>query len=290
MFCGHAKKKFLKVTDGEIGKLKFEFESITSRKNPKIIHACALSDKKNRDKEGLFTFEGEKLMLEALKEDIPISEVYFTEKAQNTRSDMLCTAAERGARLYLVTDEVYDKLTYEKASQQIFAVAVKKEIPYLDENCEESGFVVLESVRDPSNVGAILRTCAALGSDRILLTDDCADIYSYKTLRAAMGAAFKARLYFTNDVAKSIEMLKQKGKVYAAALTENAVSISETDFREDDSIVIGNEGHGVSTAVLDNCDSAVIIPMQCGSESLNASVAAAILIWEKARKTNKVYG
>ncbi len=280
---------FLNVTDGENLELKFEFESITSRKNPKIIHACTLSDKKNRDKEGLFTFEGEKLLYEALKENVEIAELFFTERAQSSCTQMICTAAKNGARLYLVTDEVYAKLTYEKASQQIFAVAVKKQIPYFDEKCEDCGFVVLESVRDPSNVGAILRTCTALGNEKILLSSDCADVYSYKTLRAAMGAVFKAKLYFVQDIEKGIEILRKKGKVYAAALTENAVSIADADFCENDSIIIGNEGHGVSDNVLENCDSAVIIPMQCGSESLNASVAAAILIWEKARKTNKAY-
>ncbi len=269
--------------------LKFEFESITSRKNPKIIHACSLADKKFRDREGLFSFEGEKLFGEALKEKITICEVYFTERAMKACEAKLDEAYALGAKLYLVTDEVYDKLTYEKASQQIFALAEKKQIPYLDEESCTGGFTVLESLRDPSNVGAILRTSAALGCDKVLLTDDCADVYGYKTLRAAMGAVFKTKLYVTDNIEKSIALLKKHGRVYAAALTDTAVSIADAQFSIEDSIIIGNEGHGVSKIVLDCSDSAVIIPMQCGSESLNASVAAAILIWEKARKTQRSY-
>ncbi len=269
--------------------MKLEFESITSRKNPKIIHACSLSDKKNRDKEGLFSFEGEKLFLEALSENVQITEVYFTDKSEKAIGDALLCAQKKGAKLYCVTDEVYSKLTSEKASQEIFAIARKPLPLQFDESCTDGGFVVLESVRDPSNVGAILRTCTALGSDKILLSADCADVYGYKTLRAAMGAVFKAKIYTVNDLEQSLKILKKSGKVYAAALTENAKSISEADFKPFDSIVIGNEGHGISKATLECCDSALIIPMQCGTESLNASVAAAIFIWEKARKTQKAY-
>lgn len=270
--------------------MNFDFEQITSRKNPKIIRACSLEDKKYRDREGLFAFEGEKLFSEALCENIPITEVYFTEKAKNNREDLLLKAYAKGAKMYLVSAEVYEKLTYEKASQGIFAVAERFELPEFSENADISqGMIVLESVRDPSNVGAILRSCAALGCKSILLTHDCADVFGYKTLRAAMGAVFKTDLYTTLDISKSISVLKRHGKVYAAALTDNAQSIADTNFKPCDSIIIGNEGHGVSQTVLDKCSGCVIIPMQCGSESLNASVAAAILIWEKARKTNDIY-
>lgn len=270
--------------------MSFEFESITSRKNPKIIRACALSDKKYRDKEGLFSFEGEKLFSEALLSGVKICEVYFTKRAQKNCSEFLSKAYSLGAALYLVTDEVYDKLTYEKASQQIFVLAQKKDIPFLSgKDAAGGGFVLLESVRDPSNVGAILRTCLALGSKKIILTSDCADIFSFKTLRAAMGAAFRANLYMTDSVCECLKLLKKHGRVYATALRKDAISISDAEFFESDSIIIGNEGHGISQEALAVCDKTVIIPMMNDSESLNASVAAAIFVWEKARKTLEEY-
>jgi len=270
--------------------MNFEYEQITSRKNTGIIRACSLEDKKYRDREGLFAFEGEKLILEALSENVEIKELFFTERAISSAPELLERVYIAGAKLCLVSDEVYSKLTYEKASQGVFAVAKKWNVPMFSKECDLSqGYIVLESVRDPSNVGAILRSCAALGNRNVLLSRDCADIFGYKTLRAAMGAVFKANICFTDDMKESIGILKNHGKVYAAALTENAKSIAETEFSELDSIIIGNEGHGVSDTVLENCDSTVIIPMQCGSESLNASVAAAILIWEKMRKTSTVY-
>ncbi len=269
--------------------LSFEFESITSRKNPKIIRACSFADKKYRDKEGFFTFEGEKLFSEAITSEIEIREVYFTERAEKNCSELLSRAYSLGASLYLVTDEVYDKLTYEKASQQIFVLAKKPEIPIFSKEAATGGFVLLEGVRDPSNVGAILRTCLALGSDRIILSSDCADVFGYKTVRAAMGAVFRAKLYTADNISECIKLLKKNGKVYATALSDDAISISDVEFLKSDSIVIGNEGHGVSQEVLSGCDKTVIIPMMYESESLNASVAAAIFIWEKARKTLEEY-
>lgn len=271
-------------------KTNFEAESITSRKNAKIIHACSLSEKKIRDREGLFAFEGEKLLEEALLENVEIREVFFTERAKDRCFGMLEQAYMRGARLYEVTFEVYDKLTYEKAGQGILAVAAKKELPRIPDGIDGEGFIVLEGLQDPTNVGAILRTCAALGSKRVLMTRDCADIYGAKALRSSMGAVFKTELYVTDSIYDGIATLKKLGKVYAAALTDGAASIADTKFLPGDSIVIGNEGHGVSKETLEAVDGAVIIPMQCGTESLNASVAAAILIWEKAVKTKKDYG
>ena len=257
------------------------FDEITSRKNPRILLASSLSDKKRRDESGLFAFEGEKLLEEALSCDVALDAVYATEKAFACSLPLLEEAVSHGASLFRVTSEVYDKLTFEKAPQGVFTVAKKFALPELDGNA--GGFVVLESVRDPGNVGAILRTSAALGCENVLLTKDCADVFHYKTLRAAMGAVFRTRLYVTADIGKSLALLAKHGAVYATALTESALPISQVAFSPEDSLVIGNEGHGVSDTVLQNCTEAVMIPMQGGSESLNASVAAALFIWEKQK-------
>lgn len=258
------------------------FEPITSRRNERILLASSLSDKKRRDESGLFAFEGEKLLGEALSCGVPLDAVYATEKAFDSSLSLLSEAEAHGASLFRVTSEVYGKLTFEKAPQGVFTVARKWDLPELDQS-EHSGFVVLESIQDPGNVGAILRTAAALGCDKILLTKDCADVFHPKTLRAAMGAVFRTRLYVTADIGKSLALLKKHGAVYATALTESALPISHVTFSPDDSLVIGNEGHGVSETVLQNCTEAVMIPMQGGSESLNASVAAALFLWEKQK-------
>ncbi len=263
--------------------MTFEFEKITSRKNPKIIFAASLSLKKNREETGEFAIEGIKLICEALNENVPLLRLFFTETAMTQYSKEIENAKDLGAEGFLVSDEVYDKLTCEKGSQGIFAVAKKDELPLFEDSENAEGCVVLESLQDPGNVGAIIRSCAALGVKNIIVTEDCADIYSHKVLRASMGTVFKVKIYRCKSVTECVKMLKGVGKVYATALSDNSIPLSEITFSQKDSIIIGNEGHGVSDHTLSACDSAVIIPMMQGTESLNASVAASIFIWEKQK-------
>ena len=143
--------------------------------------------------------------------------------------------------------------------------------------------MLLEAVRDPSNVGAIIRSAAALGVDRLIVSADCADIYHPRAVRASMGTLFNQRIDRTEDLAGAIEALVRGGRhVYAAALDSSAYRLGGFAVEPGDCVVIGNEGHGLSKQVLDACDRRVYIPMSDRAESLNASVAAAILMWEFA--------
>lgn len=151
---------------------------------------------------------------------------------------------------------------------------------------EGERLLIAESLRDPGNLGTVIRSAYSLGIDTLILTDDCADIYNPRTVRAAMGAVFKLP---TLTVARDrlpayIESLRLQGrKVYAAALSDNSVGISDIALRRGDCFVIGNEGHGLSEKCINACTSSVIIPMREGAESLNAAAAAAICIWETVR-------
>ena len=148
-----------------------------------------------------------------------------------------------------------------------------------------------ESLRDPGNLGTVIRTSAALGIDRLIITDDCADLYNPKTVRAAMGGLFSLDI----DIVKQEELPilisslinnendKNNRRIYATALTDNAEKIGELKLSEGDAFVIGNEGHGLSEATVKAASGVAIIPMTEGSESLNAAAAAAICIWETVR-------
>ena len=151
----------------------------------------------------------------------------------------------------------------------------------------EERILIAESLRDPGNLGTVIRSCFALGIDTLVLTEDCADIYNGKTLRAAMGAIFKMRTVSVpcQQLPELIAELRKQGRgVYAAALSDTAKSIEETVFCAGDCFVIGNEGHGLSQTVTHSCTASVIIPMREGAESLNAAAAAAICIWETVRR------
>jgi TrmH family RNA methyltransferase len=259
-------------------------EMITSRKNRKIIDAHSLCDKKARDKSGLFATEGIKLLKELISEKVELCEVYFTESAKNRFSDVF-SEAEKLCPVYEVTDEVYEKLSFEKSPEGVFAVAKKKSVfKNALETAGDGGFVILDGVQNPSNVGTVIRTAAALGVSRILLGKGCADVFGPKTLRAAMGTVFKVNICVCDDILKEIENLKKSGmKVYGAALEKDSVDIREISFEKDDCIVLGNEGQGISKEVLSLCDKKIIIPMMQNTESLNAASAASVLIWEKQK-------
>lgn len=260
--------------------MSFSYSAITSRKNEKIIGASKLCDKKFRDREGLFCAEGAKLLDEIIKSEMEIECIFFTQKALDVYEKLLQEAKSK--QYYLVTDEVYEKFSSESAPQGIFVCAKKKPHPTLsDEIYSKGSFIILEDIQNPQNLGAILRCAYSLGGKKIILTRSCADVFSPKTLRSAMGSAFKCDIYFTDDICQSIERLRQLGKnVYCTHLHSQSLTIGSFSFKEDDSVVIGNEGRGVSNGVVEKCTSSVIIPMYRGAESLNAATASSIIIWE----------
>jgi len=142
-------------------------------------------------------------------------------------------------------------------------------------------YVLLDGMQDPGNVGAIIRTANALGVDAILLTDGCADPYNPKTIRATMGAIFRQKICRL-DVT-GLTALRENGiKIIGAVAGADSKKVTDTDLRNS-VIAIGSEGGGLSDEILALCGEKVSIPMAAGCESLNASVAAAIIIWEAQR-------
>lgn len=142
--------------------------------------------------------------------------------------------------------------------------------------------IVLENVQDPGNVGTVIRTANALGMDAVVLTGSCASVYGAKTARAAMGALFR-QCVLELGLEELTALLREAGlKLYGAALSDRAEDIRRVDLKQG-AAAVGSEGQGLSRELLALCDGEVIIPMEPGSESLNAGVAAAILMWELAK-------
>ena len=189
-----------------------------------------------------------------------------------------------------VADHVFDSLTEESAPEGVICVARMQstvhtawqdgqELPPKDEH-----IMLLESVRDPSNIGAIIRSAAAFGVDRLILSADSADIYHPRAVRASMGTLFDQRIDRVQDLTAVISALRRQGRrVFAAALREDAAVLGEFPLVSGDCVVIGNEGHGLSREVIAACGNSVIIPMSERAESFNAAVAASILMWEFAK-------
>ena len=142
--------------------------------------------------------------------------------------------------------------------------------------------VVLENVQDPGNVGTVLRTAAALGIDLVILTGECADPFNPKTVRAAIGALFRQRLLELPREELFTRLRAWGLPLYGAALSPQAADVRSASLT-DAAVAVGNEGSGLSAELLAHCDKTIIIPMTPESESLNAAVAASLLMWEMAR-------
>lgn len=269
-------------------------EIITSRQNKTVSLISSLDAKKARDKEELFRLDGVKLTCEAIKKGLNIYCIALLESAADAVADKAkklygVDIYSLDTRLIFVNDSVFERLTDEKAPEGIVCAAryMKNMHRNLDsaslipDSAGKENILLLESVRDPSNVGAIIRSAAAFKVDRIIMSGDCADIYNPKTLRASMGNMLGMKIDRVGDICDAINRLQDLGvTVYAAALLEDSVKLGSGNFASKASVVIGNEGHGLSDAALKACDETVFIPMADGVESLNASVAAAILTWE----------
>lgn len=272
----------------------YQGEVIVSRQNRRVVDLCKLEDRKARQAQKRFRFDGIKLFCEAVEREVPLDAIFLrqsnVEKIEARFRELTGRAPEGvNCPAFLLSDELFDKISQENAPEGIICVAeyidrfhkmyiIKKE-DALD--LPEGPVLLLESVRDPLNVGAIIRSAAALGIRHLLLSEDCADLYHPKTLRAAMGPLFSMPITRVDDLTAAVKRITESGRrVFAAALDDTAVRLGELPFQKGDCVAIGNEGHGLSADLIKACTRSIYIPMQAGTESLNAGVAAALLMWE----------
>ena len=255
---------------------------ITSRKNQTVQRSrLILSEKKLRDAEGVFGAEGCKLAEEALKSGFEAEFAVVTEAAAEKFPETV-KFIEKKCKIYYVSSEIYLYLSQQKAPQGIFLALKQKSVldksKILDKILSGSTILMLDCVQDSGNLGTMIRTAEALGIEGVILGEGCADLWSPKTLRSAMGSAFRVNAA-SIDLEKAMDMAKEKGfEVYAAMLDSTALPLGSFDFSKKTAVIIGNEGHGVSEATAAKCKK-VYIPITA-AESLNAAAAAAILCWE----------
>ena len=228
-------------------------ETITSRSNPSHIRKL-VSSGAHRRKSGEFVCDGRKLLGEAQQWHVPVSAVVFCDGEKPPEVP--------GARLVQVSREMMDYIAPSDTPQGVLAVCIRQETP-LPEVLTGSRYILLDSVQDPGNVGTILRTADAFDCDGMFLVGACADLYNPKTVRATMGALFRRPLW-------------------GAALRCDTVDARQVDYTRA-AVAIGSEGRGLSEEVLALCDQTIRLPMSERCESLNAAVAAAVLLWEMYR-------
>ena len=251
-------------------------ETITSRKNPLCTHFRKLaSSRAYREETGEFLCDSPKLLQEAARWGAAVHTVLFTQAL------LLPGLDNAGIRMIQVSESVMEAVSPARTPQGVvFSCRMERDEP---PRCLKPGrYLLLEGVQDPGNVGTILRTADAFEADGMFLLEGCADLYSPKTVRAAMGVHFR-RAVWRCPLREAAALVKAAGlPLYGAALGENTVDVRQADLRAA-AVLIGSEGRGLSPVALAECTATVKIPMSDRCESLNAAAAAAVLLWEMRR-------
>jgi TrmH family RNA methyltransferase len=243
---------------------------ISSRKNGVAVHLKKLgADAAYRRVHSEFLCDGVKLLFDALSCGAQIKAVFTTDESELDED-----LSEHGAKVYITPHDLIKSVSPLKNPQNvIFSCAM----PEFDAPDPASSAIILDGIQDPGNLGTIIRTANAFEIQNVILTGGCADAFGPKAVRASMGAVFRQRVLRLDT--EGIKMLKEKGmKLFAADLSDDAMTLGEPVL--DGAVVIGSEGQGVSEEMLRICDMRIKIPMNPQSESLNAGIAAAIIMWE----------
>lgn len=262
-------------------------QRISSKDNEFIKHIKKLKDKKYRDQSNEYVIEGIKLVEEAINENAKIKQIVICEECTKTQeiSKKLMYEIASFDCIY-VTENVFNNITEVKNPQGILAVIERKNTEN-EINYNEDIIVALDGIQDPGNLGTILRTVDSIGLKQILVSKETADVYNSKVVRSTMGAIFRVKVIECEDLEKTLKQIKKhKYEIVVTSLRTNE-SIYDIEYNKK-VIVIGNEANGVSKEIQEMADKKVKIPMLGKTESLNASVATGIVLYEYVRqKINK---
>ncbi len=256
---------------------------LDSVSNDKVKLAVKVaSSSKARKEKGLFFLEGLRLCRDSAITGTVIKYAFFSDKAYERFTDEAEFIAEKAEEAYLVSEAVASKLSLTETSQGFYCLCERGESEKIFAVDLSGKYIALENIQDPANLGAVCRTAEALGIKGAIMYN-CCDRYSPKSQRAAMGSLLRLPVYESEDLVTDLISLKDKGmKIYATSPDENSLKITETSMKGGVVCVIGNEGNGVSDGVF-SVSVKVTIPMLGNAESLNASMAAAITMWEMMR-------
>lgn len=249
-------------------------ERITSRTNPLCAHVRKLNSSASyRRQQGEFVGEGPKLFDEARKWGAKISTVICAEQV-----DVDCP---EGARFVEMPADVLKSLADTESPQGLIFICQMPDIE-LPEQLDGSQYLVLDGVQDPGNVGTIWRTADGFSCDGLLLVGACADPFSPKVVRSTMGACFRLPVWRATWDQLAQKLSQADIPVYATALRDDTEDLRRENLSRG-AVVIGSEGRGVSEETLSQCKGTLKIPMATTCESLNAAVAATVVLWEMWR-------
>lgn len=258
---------------------------ITSKNNDIVKYISALSDKHVREEYSRFVLEGLRAVSEAIyekrAETILFSQSFYDSQTRSKNS--VFKKADLPA--YVLSDKLFQSISGTKTPQGVLAVCkiVRHDLQTLLR--QENRLLLLEDVQDPGNMGTIIRTAAAAGFHGIIASNGCVDVYNPKVVRSTVGCLFKTKIIqCSGDIINIADEIKHTGFRTYAAHPRGGRDLFETHFTGKICMVLGNEARGLSERMLKTCDELITIRMSDGVESLNASVAAALMMYEVMRQ------
>lgn len=262
---------------------------LTSTRNPWIKTLRQLHQVKGRRQQQCFLIEGTHLLQEAIATSWPLAAACFTPEWLERHESTLARVPGT-VRQQVVSPAVLDALATTQTPDGVVAVAKRQNAVGADENIDLA--IALETVSDPGNAGAIVRTAVAAGADRVWLSADSVDPDHPKVLRASAGQWFRSPPYAVQSLPELIQRCRDRHiQVFAAATApanKPAQVLWQLDFTQPTLFLLGNEGTGLSQELIQLADTCVQIPMQAGVESLNVAIAGAILLYEARRQRQTV--
>lgn len=254
---------------------------ITSTSNPQVKELVQLQKKSRlRSERNIFVVEGIKMFMEAPKNRV--EKVYISESLFNRKKQELDIA---GLKVEILSDKVFSYVSDTKTPQGILCLVKQKETA-VDDILEEENphLMILDNLQDPGNLGTILRTAEGAGVTGVIMSRECVDIYNPKTIRSTMGSVYRIPFVYVDDLRKVLEKIKEKGiKTYAAHL-QGKNYYDEENYKTGCAFLIGNEGNGLREEIAEMADIRIKIPMYGQVESLNAAIAASVLMFEVCRQ------
>ena len=254
---------------------------ISSKDNEIIKNIRKLKEKKYRDLENSYIIEGIKLIKEAIEEKAVIKQIVMCEEFSDEEIDKDTMFEIARQNLVYVTKNVFNAITDVKTPQGIIAVVEKKHNE--DANYKEDIIIALDDIQDPGNLGTILRTIDSANLKQIIVSKNTVDVYNPKVVRSTMGAIFRINVVEAENLKDELENAKKHGYKVMVTSLDSKKNIYNVDYNKK-VIVIGNEAKGVSKEIKEIADEKVIIPMLGKTESLNASVATSIMVYEYVRR------
>ena len=258
--------------------LGFSTEIIRSKDNPAVKYFRKLmASKKERQNSRLFVLEGRRLVFDALKENAPVRRVFITESAvSDSAGEKLAELINDNIKVVIISDEIGNKISDTGNTQGIFDEKYENII----ELKKGGKYIVLYELQDPGNAGMIIRTADAMGMDGVLFCNSC-DVYNPKVVRSTMGSLFRVPVYRSVSLENVFSAAEKSNlKTFAAVVDESAYDLKKTSFESGGIIFIGNEGNGLPDEVSSACNEKITIKMTGNIDSLNAAMAAGIMMWE----------